>query len=77
MSDVTNEPSKMEQAREAVQAATETVKDTTAAIAKAVEDGRKPGAPLDRLANWAREAPVHAVMVAFLVGAMIGRRRSW
>jgi hypothetical protein len=27
------------------------------------------------LARWAREAPLHAVTVAFLVGVLVGRRR--
>jgi len=30
---------------------------------------------LDRLANWAREAPLHAVTIAFLTGILLGRRR--
>jgi hypothetical protein len=66
---------KLDQAKAAVQAATQTVKDTTQSVAYAIEAGRKPGAPLDRLARWAREAPLHAVTVAFLVGVLLGRRR--
>jgi hypothetical protein len=27
------------------------------------------------LARWAREAPLHAVTVAFLVGVLLGHRR--
>jgi hypothetical protein len=27
------------------------------------------------LARWAREAPLHAVTVAFLVGVLLGRHR--
>jgi hypothetical protein len=27
------------------------------------------------LAEWAREAPLHALAVAFLVGVVLGRRR--
>jgi hypothetical protein len=44
-------------------------------VADAVEAGRQPGAPLDHLARWAREAPLHALTVAFLVGVLIARRR--
>jgi len=65
----------IDQAKEAVQAATETVRETTQSVANAIDAGRKPGAPLDRLARWAREAPLHAVTVAFLVGVLAGRRR--
>jgi ElaB/YqjD/DUF883 family membrane-anchored ribosome-binding protein len=68
-------PNTLEQATEAVQAATQTVKETTQSVADAVEAGRQPGAPLDRLARWAQEAPLHAVAVAFLVGVLLGRRR--
>ena len=53
----TDGPSKLDQATEAVQAATQTVKETTRSVAGAIEAGRKPGAPLDRSARWAREAP--------------------
>jgi len=67
---------KLDQAREAVQAATRTVKETTQSVADAVEAGRRPGAPLDRLARWAREAPLPAVTAAFLVGVLLGRRRG-
>jgi ElaB/YqjD/DUF883 family membrane-anchored ribosome-binding protein len=67
---------KLDQAKEAVQGATRTVKETTQSIADAVEAGRRPGAPLDRLARWSREAPLHAVTVAFLVGVLLGRRRG-
>lgn len=71
----TEGPSKLDQAREAVQAATQTVKETTRSVADAVEAGRQPGAPLDRLARWAQAAPLHAVTVAFLVGVLLARRR--
>jgi hypothetical protein len=70
----TDGPSKLDQAKEAVQAAAQTVKETTQSVADAIEAGR-PGAPLDRLARWAREAPLHAVTVAFLVGVLVGGRR--
>jgi ElaB/YqjD/DUF883 family membrane-anchored ribosome-binding protein len=69
-------PGKLDQAREAVQAATQTVKETTQSVADAVEAGRQPGAHLGRLARWAQEAPLHAVTVAFLVGVLLGRRGS-
>lgn len=71
----TRRSNKFDQAKEAVSAATQTVKDTTQSVADAIEAGRRPGAPLDRLAHWAREAPLHALTVALLVGIMLGRRR--
>ena len=68
-------PTKLSQAKDAVQAAAQTIKETTQSVTDAVEAGRQPGASLERLARWAREAPLHAVTVAFLVGVLIARRR--
>src|SRR4051794_36649635 len=51
-------PGKLDAAKEAVQAATQTVKETTRSVADAVEASRQPAAPLDRLARWAQEAPL-------------------
>jgi hypothetical protein len=69
----TDSPSKFEQAKEAVQTATEDVKTTSRAIRDVID--RRPGAPLDRLAEWTREAPLHALLVAFLFGMVVGPRR--
>jgi ElaB/YqjD/DUF883 family membrane-anchored ribosome-binding protein len=66
---------KLERAKEAVQSATQTVKATTQSVADAIDAGRQPGAPLDRLAEWAKAAPLQALAVAFVVGVMVGRRR--
>jgi hypothetical protein len=71
----TEGPSKLDEAKETVQSAADTVKVTAQHLGEAIDAGRRPGAPLDRLANWAREAPLHAVTVAFLVGVLLGRRR--
>jgi hypothetical protein len=69
-------PGKLNQAKAAVEAAAQTVRETTQSIAHAVERGRQSSAtPLDRLSGWAREAPLRALTVAFLVGAILGRRR--
>jgi hypothetical protein len=67
--------SKMQQAKEAVQAAADTVRVTTQTVADAIEAGRQPGQPLDRLADWARAEPLKALAAAFVVGIMVGRRR--
>jgi hypothetical protein len=70
-------PTKLEQAREAVQAATGTVKETTQSVAEAIDVARRPGAPLDRLARWTREAPLQSLAVAFLAGMLVARRRRY
>jgi hypothetical protein len=72
---VTDAPSILAEAKETVETAAEAVKTTTRRVAEAIDAGRQPGAPLDRLANWAREAPLQALTVAFLLGMLVGRRR--
>jgi hypothetical protein len=67
--------SKLDQAREAVETVVDTVQATTKTVSDAIEAGRRPGAPLDRLARWTRSAPLHSLAVAFLIGIMVGRRR--
>jgi hypothetical protein len=67
--------SKIDQAKEAVQAVTDTVRVTTQTVSNAIEAGRRPGAPLDQLASWTRGAPLQAIFAAFLLGVMVARRR--
>ena len=68
-------PSRLEQAKDAIETVAETVQSTTRTVADAIEAGRQPGAPLDRLAQWTRAAPMHSLAIAFLFGILIGRRR--
>ena len=53
----------------------EAVKGTVNRIGGAIEAGRKPGMPLSILSNIAREAPLGSLLVAFLVGIAVARRR--
>jgi len=39
------------------------------------EAGRKPGMPLSILSNVVREAPLGSLLVAFLLGVAVARRR--
>lgn len=41
----------------------------------AVADAQRPGRPLARLRAVAREAPLTSLLIAFLAGAMLTRRR--
>ena len=68
-------PTVLAEATEAVKKATEAVQTTSRSIAEAVEAGRRPGAPLDRLASLTREMPPHALATAFLLGLIVARRR--
>lgn len=44
-------------------------------IGGAIEAGRKPGMPLSVLSNIAREAPLGSLLIAFLLGVAVARRR--
>jgi hypothetical protein len=49
------------------------------AVVKSLSDildgAKKPGMPLSILSNIAREAPLGSLLVAFVLGVAIGRRR--
>lgn len=53
----------------------EAVKGTVNRISGAIEAGRKPGMPLSILSNIAREAPLGSLLIAFLLGVAVARRR--
>jgi hypothetical protein len=53
----------------------EAVKDTVHRVGHAIDAGKKPGMPLSVLANVAREAPLGSLLVAFLLGVAVARRR--
>jgi hypothetical protein len=44
-------------------------------VGDAIESGKKPGMPLSVLSNIAREAPLGSLLVAFLLGVAVARRR--
>jgi hypothetical protein len=55
--------------------ASESVRKVAAGVEAAYEQARKPGMPLSVLANIAREAPLGSLLVAFLLGVAVARRR--
>src|ERR1700681_3044563 len=55
--------------------ATEGVKSVVACVGDAIDQGRKPGMPLSVLNNVTREAPLAALLVAFVLGVAVARRR--
>jgi hypothetical protein len=61
--------------KSAVAEVSEAVKGTVHRISGAIEAGRKPGMPLSILSNIAREAPLGSLLVAFLLGIAVARRR--
>jgi hypothetical protein len=54
----------------------EALNDTINRVSGAIEAGRKPGRPLSILSNVTREAPLGSLLVAFLLGVAVARRRS-
>jgi hypothetical protein len=55
--------------------ATEVVKSVVTSVGDAIDQGRKPGMPLSVLSNVTREAPLGALLVAFMLGVAVARRR--
>ena len=53
----------------------EAMKSATHTIGNAIETGRRPGMPLSVLSNVAREAPLGSLLIAFLLGVAVARRR--
>ena len=58
-----------------IEKVSEAVKDTAQRVSHAIEAARKPGMPLSILSNIAREAPLGSLLVAFLLGVAVARRR--
>ncbi|HWN79912.1 MAG TPA: hypothetical protein VNN81_18940 [Bradyrhizobium sp.] len=58
-----------------IEKVSEAVRDTARRVGGAIDAGRKPGMPLSILSNIAREAPLGSLLVAFLLGVLVARRR--
>jgi hypothetical protein len=61
--------------KSAIADVSEALKGAAHRVSDAIETGRKPGMPLSILSNIAREAPLGSLLVAFLLGVAVGRRR--
>jgi hypothetical protein len=68
--------STMSQFSDTVKQLSEAAKEAAGLVGDAIEAGRRPGRPLSVLSNIAREAPVASLLVAFVLGMAIGRRRG-
>jgi hypothetical protein len=44
-------------------------------VNEAIEAVQEPGMPLDTLSRWSRQAPLQALVVGFLAGVFVARRR--
>jgi hypothetical protein len=54
---------------------TDTLRTASQRASEATGSGRAPGTPLDTIARLVREAPLHLLMIAFLLGMVVARRR--
>jgi hypothetical protein len=54
--------------------AADTARTAAKGIGNAIRESRRPGMPLDVLARVTREAPLGALLAAFLVGVIVARR---
>jgi hypothetical protein len=74
---VDNIPGERPQADRKPEAASvsESVSRAIHALRNAIDTARQPGMPLSILSNVAREAPLGSLLVAFVVGVAVGRRR--
>jgi hypothetical protein len=61
--------------KSAITEVSEAVKGTVNRVSDAINASRKPGMPLSILSNIAREAPLGSLLVAFLLGVAVARRR--
>ena len=51
------------------------LKEAVHRVGDAIDAGKKPGRPLSILSNIAREAPLGSLLIAFLLGVAVARRR--
>jgi hypothetical protein len=63
------------QPKSAIAEVSEALRAAVDRLTNAVDAGRKPGMPLSILSNIAREAPLGSLLVAFLLGVAVARRR--
>jgi hypothetical protein len=54
--------------------AADSLRNASQRVSDAIDSGREPGMPLDTIARLAREAPLHSLAIAFLLGMVVARR---
>jgi hypothetical protein len=55
--------------------AADTLRTASKRVSEAIDTGREPGMPLDTITRLVREAPLHSLAIAFLLGMVVARRR--
>ena len=76
------EPGMAERAIDTVTDVSRTIGEVTGALraaidrlSEAIDDARRPGQPLSTIAAITREAPLTSLLVAFMFGIAVARRR--
>ena len=59
----------------AIEEVSDAIRGAASRVGDAIENGRNPGMPLSILSNIARDAPLGSLLVAFLLGVAMARRR--
>lgn len=72
-----DKPSVTDQLSDLKECAAEGVKAAASTFSEVIEEGKKPGKPLDTLSKLTREAPLGMLLAAFLIGRALARRRLW
>lgn len=62
--------------KSAVTEVTEVLTDAARQLNRAFEAAQKPGMPLSVLSNIVREAPLGSLLITFMLGVVVGRRRA-
>jgi len=65
----------MPEPKSAIEELTDAVKGAASRVCGVIEAGRRPGMPLSIISNVTREAPLGSLLVAFLLGVAVARRR--
>jgi len=74
VSDIPFSPGPTANAESAVQAAGEAMERVSRGVKTAIQKGREPDMPLGLIGSLAREAPLPALAIAFLIGWLVARR---
>ena len=62
--------------RSAMTEVADVLTDAARQLNRAFEAAQKPGMPLSVLSNIVREAPLGSLLITFMLGVVVGRRRA-
>ncbi len=70
------EPRAKPAAKSAMTEVADVLTDAARQLNRAFEAAQKPGMPLSVLSNVVREAPLGSLLITFMLGVVVGRRRA-